>query len=101
MLTTNLFRLQENNPSTFAVMMNKRQRTKVVRYLNDLEASGIIKIDEKALNKLIFKLENGYMSYNNNEISVMRAAIMLNRFVTPISYICKIYVAHTMTRNAA
>ena len=101
MLTTNLFRLQENNPSTFAVLMNKRQRNKVVRYLHDLEASGIIKLDQKTLNKLIFKLENGYMSYNNNEIQIMRAAIMLNRFVTPISYICKMYVTHTMTRKVA
>ncbi len=101
MLTTGLFRLQENNPRTFAVMMSKRQRNKVVKYLNDLESSGIGRADDKRVQKLIYKLQNGHMSYDNNELSIMRAAIVLNRFVEPISYICKRYIARTISRNAA
>ena len=101
MLTTGLFRLQENYPRTFAVMMNKRQRNKVVRYLNDLEASGISRADDKRVKKLIYKLENGHMSYDNHELSIMRAAIVLNRFIEPISYFCKRYVARTISKNAA
>ena len=101
MLTTGLFRLQENYPRTFAVMMNKRQRNKVVRYLNDLEASGISRADDKRVKKLIYKLENGHMSYDNNELNIMRAAIVLNRFVEPISYFCKRYIVRTISKNAA
>ncbi len=95
MLTTSLYRLQENNPSTFAVMMNKRQRGKVVRYLNDIETNGFGGQNNKSLEKLIYKLENGYMSYNNRELSAMRAAIALNRFIMPISFVCKRYVYAT------
>lgn len=101
MLTTSLFRLQENNPRTFAVMMSKRQRIKLARYLMDLESSGISRTDDKRVKKLIYKLENGHMSYDNNELSIMRAAIVLNRFVEPISYICKKYIAHAISRSAA
>ncbi len=101
MLTTDLFRLQENNPRTFAVMMNKRQRGKLVKYLNDLEASGIGRTDDKRVQKIIYKLENGHMSYDNHELSIMRAAIVLNRFVEPISYICKKYIARTISRSVA
>lgn len=101
MLTTDLFRLQENNPRTFAVMMSKRQRGKLVKYLNDLKSSGIGRADDVRVNKLIYKLENGHMSYDNNELNIMRAAIILNRFVEPISYICKRYIARTLTRNVA
>ena len=95
MLTTSLFRLQENNPSTFAVMMNRRQRGKVVRYLDDLESIGVVE-SNKSYDKLKFKLANGYMSYDNNELSIMRAAINLNRFVEPVSFLCKRYVVATI-----
>lgn len=101
MLTTDLFRLQANNPSTFAVMMSKRQRNKLVKYLNDLESSGISRTDDSKVNKLIYKLENGHMSYDNKELNIMRAAIILNRFVEPISFICKRYIARTISRSAA
>lgn len=101
MLTTGLFRLQENYPKTFAVMMNRRQRNKVVKYLTDLEDRGISRAGDKRVRKLIYKLENGHMSYDNNELNIMRAAIVLNRFIEPISYICKRYIARTMSRNAA
>ena len=101
MLTTSLFKLQENNPKTFAVMMSKRQRSKLARYLSDLEASGIGRADDKRVKKLIYKLENGHMSYDNNELSIMRAAIVLNRFITPISYICKRYVVRSISRSVA
>ncbi|WP_022766126.1 hypothetical protein [Butyrivibrio sp. XPD2006] len=101
MLTTGLFRLQANHPRTFAVMMNKRQRSKLVKYLNDLESSGISRTDDKKVNKLIYKLENGHMSYDNNELNIMRAAIILNRFVEPISFICKRYIARAISRSAA
>jgi hypothetical protein len=101
MLTTDLFRLQANHPRTFAVMMSKRQRSKLVKYLNDLESSGISRTDDKKVNKLIYKLENGHMSYDNNELNIMRAAIILNRFVEPISFICKRYIARAISRSAA
>ena len=101
MLTTDLFRLQANHPRTFAVMMSKRQRNKLVRYLNDLEARGISRTDDKKVGKLIYKLENGHMSYDNNELNIMRAAIVLNRFVEPISFICKRYIARAILRSAA
>ena len=100
MLTTSLFRLQAQNPSTFAVLMNKRQRNKVARYLSDLEASGLHRLDDKMYEKLIYKLQNGHMSYDNNELRIMRAAITLNRFVSPLSYICKRYIAYSVSQSS-
>ena len=79
--------------------MNKRQRGKVARYLSDLEASGLHRLDDKMYEKLISKLQKGHMSYDNNELSIMRAAITLNRFGMPLSYICKKYIAFAVAHN--
>ena len=92
--TTRLYNLQKKNPSTFAVMLTMKQRKKVSGYLKDIEEE--FGPENGAMySKLSRKLENGHMSYNDTELKVMRAAITLNRFVEPLSFVCKRYVLAT------
>ena len=93
-LTTRLYNLQEKNPSTFAVMLTKRQRKVVSEYLKDINED-FHPSNGEVYNKISRKLEDGHMSYNDNELNIMRAAIKLNRFVQPISFVCKRYVLAT------
>ena len=94
MFTTKLYNLQKENPSTFAVMLTKRQRKKVSGYLKDINEDFQPSNGEMYSN-ISRKLETGHMSYNDTELSIMRAAIKLNRFVQPLSFVCKRYVLAT------
>lgn len=92
MFTTRLYNLQKKNPSTFAVMLSKRDRKKVSGYIRDISAI----LSEEGENiapydKLSRKLEEGHFSYSNNELSVMRAAITLNKYGEPFSFFFKKY----------
>ncbi len=93
MFTTRLYNLQKKNPSTFAVMLTARQRKKVSGYLKDIEE--FVPENGELYSNISRKLEKGHMSYNDTELKIMRAAITLNRFVEPLSFVCKRYVLAT------
>ncbi|MBE5830690.1 MAG: hypothetical protein E7306_02995 [Butyrivibrio sp.] len=93
MITTKLYNLQKRNPRTFAVMLTKRQRKAVSEYLKDINEDFHPSNGELYYN-LSRKLETGHMSYNDTELSIMRAAIQLNRFIQPISFICRKYLLY-------
>ncbi len=94
MLTTKLYNLQKKNPSTFAVMLTKRQRRQVSEYLKDINED-FRPSNGELYSNISRKLEKGHMSYNDTELSVMRAAINLNRFIQPLSFVCKRYILAT------
>ena len=94
MLTTRIYNLQKENPRTFAVMLTKRQRRKVSGYLRDFEED-FCPDNHEIYSNLSRKLEKGHMSYSDNELNIMRAAITLNRFIEPLSFMCKRYVHYT------
>ncbi len=94
MITTKLYNLQKRNPSTFAVMLTRRQRKVVSEYLKDINED-FHPSNGDLYDNLSWKLENGHMSYNDTELSIMRAAIQLNRFIQPISFICRKYLVYT------
>ncbi|MCR4758493.1 MAG: hypothetical protein K5792_11890 [Butyrivibrio sp.] len=98
MFTTSLYTLQKNNPSTFAVMMTKRQRRKLSEYLKNLQNDFDIDKSNNQYSTLTNKLENGYMSYNDTELKLMRAAITWNRFYAPLSFILQKYMLRTVNR---
>lgn len=93
-LTTKLYNLQKKNPSTFAVMLTRKQRKIVSEYLKDINED-FHPSNGKLYSNISRKLENGHMSYNDTELSIMRAAIELNRFVQPISFVCKKFILST------
>lgn len=103
MFTTRLYNLQKKNPSTFAVMLTKRDRKKVSGYIRDISA--IIREEEGEdsfpYDKLTRKLEEGHFSYSNNELQVMRAAITLNKYVEPLSYFVKLYALKSCRQKTA
>ncbi len=98
MFTTSLYTLQKNNPSTFAVMMTKRQRRQLSDYLRNLQSDFDIDGSNNQYSTLSNKLENGYMSYNDKELKLMRAAITWNRFYAPLSFILQKYILRTVNR---
>lgn len=96
MFTTGIYRLQKSNPSTFTVMMTKKQRKKIIKYLNQLDTEFLNIYSElentqhlDVITKISNKLENNHMSYNDNELEIMRAAITWNKFIEPISFLLK------------
>jgi hypothetical protein len=93
-LTTRIYNLQKENPRTFAVMLTKRQRRKVSAYLKDFEQDFCPENGEVYSN-ISKKLLKGHMSYSDSELNIMRAAITLNRFIEPLSFMCKRYVLYT------
>ncbi|MDC7294741.1 hypothetical protein NXH67_14585 [Butyrivibrio sp. DSM 10294] len=96
MFTTRLYNLQKKNPSTFAVMLSKRDRRRVSGYIKDISAILSEEGEDIAsYNKLSRKLEEGHFSYSNNELSVMRAAITLNKYGVALSYFFKRYALKT------
>ncbi len=74
-------------------MLTKRQRKAVSEYLKDINEDFHPSNGELYYN-LSRKLETGHMSYNDTELSIMRAAIQLNRFIQPISFICRKYLLY-------
>ena len=90
MFTTRIYNLQKKNPSTFVVMLSKRDRRKVSGYIKD--ATSMLNEDEMTFANISRKLEKGHFSYSDNELKVMRAAITLNKYIEPFSFLCKRYV---------
>lgn len=98
MFTTSLYTLQKNNPSTFAVMMTKRQRRQLSEYLRNLQSDFEIDSSNNKYSTLTNKIENGYMSYNDTELKLMRAAITWNKFYAPLSFLLHKYMLRTVNR---
>ena len=90
MFTTRIYNLQKQNPSTFVVMLSKRDRRKVSGYIKDVTAM-LMEDNKEAYANISRKLEKGHFSYSDNELQVMRAAITLNKYIEPFSYFCKRY----------
>ncbi len=97
MLTTRLYTLQKENPSTFAVMMTKSQRKQLSSYLINFD-NEFNNSNNPDYSSIAEKIRTGHMSYSDYELNIMRAAITINKFLGPLSFLLKRYIKKTIAK---